>query len=167
MKINTFIKILISMMFFFEIKAVCQDVHLGIQSEMGAPYNGVALFVQVDKTTYTNQEPIVVKTILTNTTDSAVTVSYQSGVDPDIIMTSTNGISVPLIPIQRDRTITVKIASGPPAVALPAHEIIGWSKELHSIYDIAPGMYQVYARREIDLWKTNQTTSQSITIEIR
>ena len=133
--------------------------------ETGAVH-GVQFFLTFPKTTYTNGEHIVAWAVLTNQTESAMGVS-PSYIWHNLILAVTNADNLPVARIyDGSEGTTVSMVS---SILLPPHSCHSNYFSIDRLYDLKPGVYRIYAKRDMALrppWGKSILTSDVVTIMV-
>ena len=125
----------------------------------------VHLLLILQKTTFTNGEPILISGVLSNVTDSPGAVRTSDGeIGLDFIVSDTNNQ-----PVARKNDGARLFSSGGIAKSLPAHGCITNTIALDKRYKFELGTYQISAKREMALrppWGSNTVTSLIVSFTI-
>jgi hypothetical protein len=115
--------------------------------ETGAVH-GVQLFLTFPKTTFTNGEHIVAWAVLTNQTESPMNVR-PSYIWSNLTLAITNADNVLVTPINNEPEGGSAVYS----ILLPPHSCDSNSVAIGRFYDLKPGVYRIYAKRDMALWR--------------
>jgi hypothetical protein len=103
---------------------------------------GLQLYLTAANTSYTNGEPIVIHSLLTNSTELPQKVTpchFRANLTFEV--TDTNDVAVPVI----DDGLGVSI-SGPGEYLLPAHGSQTGEMSIERYYNLKPGVYRIRAK---------------------
>jgi hypothetical protein len=133
--------------------------------ETGAVH-GVQFFLTFPKTTFTNGEQIVAWAVLTNQTESPMGVS-PSYIWHNLTLAVTNADNLPVARIydKSEGTMPSVVSS----ILLPPHSCDSNSVAIGRLYDLKPGVYRIYAKRDMALrppWGISILTSDVVTITV-
>jgi hypothetical protein len=114
--------------------------------EMGAAHD-VRFYLSFEKTTFTNSEPIVAWCVLSNMTESPLSVpTFGMGIGLEFVVTNSNNLPVAQVDNEFRGELTT---AGIYSIPLPPHHSHSNSVEIHRLYRLKEGVYRICAKREM------------------
>jgi hypothetical protein len=117
-------------------------------SDVPKAVHDLRLSLVFPKTTFTNGEPIVARSVFTNTTESPVSLpTAHVGSTLVLAVTNENNLRIPLMDDSYG-----EVYSSSFALSVPPHDCISDSVEISRLFSLKPGVYRISAKREMALY---------------